>query len=193
MLLLSRLGLCVCVVLAAIWTAAAGEDAKPAAQPEPKAEAKADSAPADSAVERPKDDAAKPASSVAFPIQSEYFQYVLDNQAEDEREAQQIELNSMKVILQALKGASDEQLVAAIDPKATYREMMLRAEKYRGHVVRIRGSLKFSEVPKHITGEVGMQLYQGQISNMMGEIVTFISLTPPQVGTDFPVRLTGVF
>ena len=168
----------------------AGEPASPENKPESKAEDKPET-PAPKAAEG--SEGAKATAAGAFPLQSEFFQYVLDNQAEDQKEAQQIELNAMKDILAALKGASEEQLTAAINPKATFRELMLRPEQYRGHVVRTRGLLKFSEVPKHISEAAGVQLYRGQIANMMGEIVTYISLTPPESSKDLPVRLTGIF
>jgi hypothetical protein len=184
---LARWFLCISWVLSCGWILA-GEGAVPEAKSEAAAPKAADGSEAAKAAAP-----ATPAPAGAFPLQSEFFQYVLDNQAEDQQEAQQIELNAMKDILAALKGVSEEQLTAAVNPKATFRELMLRPEQYRGHVVRIRGLLKFSEVPKHIGEAAGMRLYRGQIANMMGEIVTYISLTPPESTKEMPVRLTGVF
>lgn len=178
----------------------AGEDAK--SDPAPTPATPAPGAPADTPkAADPKEGASAtpvpaPAGMPQFPLKSEYFGMVVDSQTsvEDQMEAQQIEANAMNDILKALTASSDEHLVASVDQKAKFRELMLRAENYRGHVVQIRGLLESSETMKVGENPAGVQrVYMGQISNLMGEIVTFVSLTPPEATEKLPVRLTGVF
>jgi len=181
----------------------AGEDAakaEPASPPAPAAPAVPAETPkpADPAAtsEEAKAPPVAPAGMPQFPLKSEFFGMVVDSQTslEDQQEAQQIEANAMNDIFKALTTTSDEHLFASVNQKAKFRELMLRAEQYRGHVVQIRGLLESSETMKVGDNPAGVQrVYMGQISNLMGEIVTFISLTPPEAGEKLPVRLTGVF
>jgi len=166
--------------------APAAETPKPA---DPKADPNATAIPAQPAQPAP-------AGMPQFPLKSEYFGMVVDSQTsiEDQQEAQQIEANAMNDILKAISASSEEHLFASVDQKAKFRELMLRAEQYRGHVVQIRGLLESSETMKVGENPAGVQrVYMGQISNLMGEIVTFVSLTPPEATEKLPVRLTGVF
>lgn len=186
------------LLLASALQLRAGEDAAktdpapttpPAAAEAPKVDAKADPA-------SEKAPPVAPAGMPQFPLKSEYFGMVVDSQTslEDQQEAQQIEANAMNDILKAISQSSDEHLVASVNQKAKFVELMLRAEQYRGHVVQIRGLLESSETMKVGENPAGVQrVYMGQISNLMGQIVTFVSLTPPEATEKLPVRLTGVF
>jgi hypothetical protein len=134
----------------------------------------------------------------AFPLKSEYFQYVLDK-TEDDEEATQLETHAVEDILVALLASTDEHLnenvTPAVKTETAYRELMKHSEQYRGHVVQLRGTLEFVErfpVPDNRSGLSA--LFRGQISTITGALYTFFSIQrPPDELMRKPVRITGVF
>jgi hypothetical protein len=174
--------------------------ATPAAQPEKADEKKAAAAPDDK-----KDEAAPKAAAPAgpgpkFPLQSEWFVHIADIMPDDKNvgdveEAQALEQHALEDILIALQASSDEHLKANVDPDVTYKNLMREAEKYRGHVVQVRGLLETSERFPILDNKSGVsELYRGQTSTIYGQINTFLSIERPDPELiKHPVRITGIF
>jgi hypothetical protein len=132
-----------------------------------------------------------------FPLQSEFFQYVVDSQSEadDQDCAMKLEFHALQDILLALKASPENHLHQSVTPGVDFREMMLRGEKHRGCVVQARGLLEHFERFPVGENKSGIDvMYRGQISNMMGQLHTFFSVEePPADLLKKPVRITGVF
>ncbi|MGD0088537.1 MAG: hypothetical protein ABSE73_01330 [Planctomycetota bacterium] len=134
----------------------------------------------------------------AFPLKSEFFQYVLDK-SEDDEEAMQLEFHALEDILVALQASTaahlQENVSPAIQTETAYRDLMKNPDTYRGHVVQLRGVLELVErfpVPDNRSGLEA--LYRGQLSTMTGKLYTFFSIQrPPPELMKRPARITGVF
>jgi len=139
----------------------------------------------------------------AFPLKSEWFSHIADTMPDDktygdETEAQQIEMHALEDVLVAVNASPEAHLkksVREIEKKGSFRALMKDAELYRGSVVQIRGLLENSErfpIPENKSSIT--EPFRGQISNISGQIFSFISIErPPQELLKHPVRLTGVF
>lgn len=174
--------------------------ATPAAQPEKADEKKAAAAPADKKDEAAPKAAAPATANPKFPLQSEWFVHIADIMPDDKNvgdveEAQALEQHALEDILIALQASSDDHLKANVNPDVTYKNLMREAEKYRGHVVQIRGLLETSERFPILDNKSGVsELYRGQTSTIYGQINTFLSIERPDPELiKHPVRITGIF
>jgi hypothetical protein len=136
----------------------------------------------------------------AYPLKSEWFSQVADLMPDDKQggdvdEAQQVEQHALMDVLTALQASSDQHLKNSVDNEAKFRPLMMEAEKFRGHVVQVRGTLEVSErfpLPENSLGI--SEVYRGQLSNITGQIYSFICIERPSPELmKHPVRVTGVF
>ena len=186
----------------AVWTQDAAPAGDPATPPKVEnADSKAPAAPQESekkaATPAPATTPAAPAGPLPkYPLKSEWFDQIEDKvQPIEADDVGTLDKHSLEVLLLALKNSPPEYLERNISPSVKFRQLMLNAEEYRGHVVQLRGLFEYERpfpIDENASGVT--HLYRGHTSNMSGEIVTYLSLEPiaPAMKRK-SVRLTGIF